>query len=384
MSPPLERNLPRLRRVFLSHLVKRCGYSLIKGSRQTVVNGDDRITAIIPQDDGLAGTGITDSVFHQIDNADLIIADLTSGRPAVAYELAMAHALGVYTALVNGFDKDLMFYLNDYRKVEIDLADQRYDLASFSIPDDVRAAIDSWLKERLNIRNSTNPFTRFYGAPLCDISAACGLAAGFYQNFAAPILLSGKIDSARKVSTKPISEANLQEIEGFIVFRPSRLDESIPDIEKALDDQLRKSFGSSRIKNGQNKDLIVHTDNGSRTVFYVVDNYVIDIPRTIFSLRQCYRMQRLELRDVSDDVITRNQLSANMQEVLIERFFDDLCKRVEAEYKRHQDKKGEVSLKEKYHVGTLEEIPLIIKTGKSRTFTHEVPAEWKVRRRKRT
>ena len=370
MSTPMKRNLPRLRRVFLNHLIRKHGYSPSKESKQTIVKGDDEITAIIPQDHGLAGTPITDTVFHEIDNANLVIADLTGGRAAVAYELAMAHALGIYTALVNSRDKDLNFYLKGYKAVKINLTDKRFDAVNALPPAEVGAAIDQWLEARTNVRNFENPFTKFYGAPLYDISAASGLAAGFFLNFIEPILLSGRIgrvlNEAGSDATSPTPAT--REISGLIVVRPRLLNESIPDLERGLKAVLERDFGIERIRSGKSQDLLVTTDKGTRTVLYTVDDYVIDIPRTMFSLMQCHRMRRLESHSAPTNARTGNPLSVKMQEVLITRFFEDLKLRVTAEQTRHDHKYGFRNLTERYHVGTLDEISAIIQSGRSRTF----------------
>ena len=355
MSPPLEQNLPRLRSLVVNYLVKRRGYRRDRrANHPTVVRGDDRITIIIPQDDRLPSGSIPQSVFHQIDNADLVVADLTGGRTAVAYELAMAHALGVYTALVGKHPSaDLMFYLRQLRLLEIDLADRAYAGRDALPPPEIADAIDRWLTVRHTISGADNPFSQFYGAPLYDISAASGLAAGFYMNFALPILLSGRLPTvAPSDSSRAPSSDAPQPVRGLIVLRPDGLAQKIPDVEDRLESTLRQAFGEAQIASGGHSQAMVLTDQGNRTAFRAVHGFVIDIPRTIFSLSQCYRLQRLKDKLADSDPGTRATLSANMQEILIDRFFDDLQRRAERDENLFQ--------RRKLLVGTCDEIPSLI------------------------
>lgn len=356
MSPPFDQNLPCLRTLVVNYLVKKRGYRRTRRTTHpTVVRSDDRITIIIPQDDRLPSGSIPHSVFHQIDNADLVVADLTGGRTAVAYELAMAHALGVYTALVGKKPSaDLMFYLRQLKLLEIDLTDPAYASPTALPPPEIADAIDRWLTVRHTISGADNPFSQFYGAPLYDISAASGLAAGFYMNFALPILLSGRLASSPpdSVSSAQIKGTPRSSVRGLIVLRPDGLTQKIPEVEDELELTLRRAFGDREIPPEVHSQATVQTDQGVRTAFRAVQGFVIDIPRTIFSLIQCYRLQRLKDKLVDSDPETRASLSSNMQEILIDRFFDDLQRRAERDENLFQ--------RRKLMVGTCAEIPELL------------------------
>jgi hypothetical protein len=56
-------------------------------------------------------------------------------------------------------------------------------------------------------------------------------------------------------------------------------------------------------------------------------------------LIQCYRLQRLKDKLVDSDPETRASLSSNMQEILIDRFFDDLQRRAERDENLFQRRK---------------------------------------------
>ena len=138
-------------------------------------NGE-RVEVYTPSE-SLTTDDIPHDVFHQIDNADLIIADLSGNRGAVVYELAFAHALGIVTILVSRPADEIFFYSKMYHLNRVDFR------ADPLIGPSLDKAIDSWVRTRRKLHIAPNPLHKFYEAPLLDISAASGLAAGFYSNF---------------------------------------------------------------------------------------------------------------------------------------------------------------------------------------------------------
>jgi hypothetical protein len=95
--------------------------------------------------------------------------------------------------------------------------------------------------------------------------------------------------------------------------------------------------------------------------FFLVNGYVIDIPRTLFSLRFSPRLGRLrEIHGLPESEF--DTLDLNMQNILIERFFHNLTRFIDID-RNIEDKEV------RFHVGTETELPAIIKTGQSPTFT---------------
>ena len=60
---------------------------------------------------------------------------------------------------------------------------------------------------------SDNPITQFYGAALVDVSAATGVAVGFFENFAHHVLVQGGV-----LSENP-------GIRELVMFRPERIND---------------------------------------------------------------------------------------------------------------------------------------------------------------
>jgi hypothetical protein len=368
MSDDYAGHIERLRDYFVDRLTRVRGYARVDGekSRGVVLEKDeDRVFVIIPSEHEVVGN-IPTNVFHQIDIADMVIADLSGKRAPVVYELAMAHALGIDTILV-GDTADQLFYLQHYRFSRVDFQADVWSSPSLD------NHIDLWLDNRLKRPNASNPIHEFYGAPLLDISAASGLAAGFFDNFARPVLGSGTIVERREVSVKHptlgwLGRKTRQTVEtsrplkGLIVARPRLLTQEIVQFETELFRSLEKSFEPelSRFKNSHVYISINKHDGGKRTPFFVVNDYAIDVPRTMFSMKFSRRLERLRALALEPYV------DLNMQNVLIECFFDSVLKRIT----NHRELKIKLEARQiEFHVGTAEQIPEIIKTGRSDTLS---------------
>lgn len=306
--------------------------------------GTEKITTITPF--ALYGAGaIPENVFDTIDDSDLIIADLSGNKPSVIYELAFAHALGIRTIIV-GSSQEVSYYFSQSKITDIQFQPNQISSASLD------KEIDRWLEDKTKRFNSKNPLTEFYGAPLPDISAATGLAAGFYDNFARPILASGEI-----VERMPDGSEEVRELKGLIVLHPENFEQKIGQVEKNLRDKLESSF-SGGVKRGRRGELVIQTKDGERIPTFLVEDYMIDVPRTMFSLALSPRLER------STKSKKAKSLRENMERVLVGRFFETVKDfLVEDRYIEEEE--------EKFHYGTIEEIPEIIKTGKSKTWKQD-------------
>ncbi|MBI1764292.1 MAG: hypothetical protein HYR56_22940 [Acidobacteria bacterium] len=349
-------HLPKLHAFLVSYLKEEHGYqetknkffTLTEGQRVGSVTlvkgkgkGKDSITILTPFD--LYGAGdIPSNVFDAIDDSDLVIADLSGNKPAVIYELAFTHALGIETILVGGAEA-VSFYLAQTKFINIDFRPKTIS------SDELKNRFASWLKNRNKLFESENPLQRFYGAPLPDISAANGLAAGFYDNFARPILTNGEIVYRTQTPEGKLVEET-RALQGLIVLRPENLASRVEEIREELEKRLLAEFPGEVLYGAPDK-LFIRTNEGARTPFFLVRDYLIDIPRTMFSLALSPRLERTN----------RNQtLKSSMEGVLIGRFFEGVKKNLK------KDRNIKVKL---FHFGSVAEIPAIIKTGGSNTWS---------------
>jgi hypothetical protein len=358
LNDDIGAHLPKLMKHLVDYLQNKQGYTLEGEQKHTLTEGDtissislvkdeEKITILTPFD--LYGPGdIPSNVFDAIDDSDLIIADLSGNKPAVIYELAFAHALGIRTIVVGG-PNERSFYFSQTRFAEVDFT------ANPISSTDLNGHINDWVKNKNKRFDSPNPLTDFYGAPLPDISAAAGLGASFYDNFARPILTDGNI-----VEKKPDGSEDIRPLKGLIVIRPENFDQRIKQVEEALLKELNDKFQGPKlakkkkkeIKRGKRGEIFIQTKEGERTQFFLVDDWIIDVPRAMFSLALSPRLER------SSNSKKNKSLRHNMERVLIERFFEAIKKHLVKE-------RSIIGEEEKFHYGSIEEIPKIIETGKS-------------------
>lgn len=269
----------------------------------------DEVTVVRPHD-LFKPTSIRTNVFDAIDDSDLVIADLTDVRPAVIYELAFAHALGIWTILLGStLDASQMFYLRGYRHARVDFAEADIRTQEF------KTAFATWLTKRNKRFDSSNPFTDFYRAPIPDISAANGLASGYYENFLRPVLANGSelVDRSGDAELR-------QGISGVLVVRPQHL-RNLFDLVEDTKDALMEAFPGAFRRGKRGKVYVETRDYGDRTCEFVVDGWLIDVPRAVLTLQRSPRLKRT-LSDGTAGAVANQRAHDHLSTVLIERFLE--------------------------------------------------------------
>jgi hypothetical protein len=198
----------------------------------------------------LQGNRIANEVFRELDKADLVVLDLssrpgtTAPSPNVMYELALVHALGLPFMLISSTMDPAPFYVAHdrvrhaaYDKLEATAAELHGPFAAYLDP-----------KNRQNFAD--NAVSGYYdGAAIIDISAAAGLAAGYYDNFVHRVLREGNGYLARSGGR----------FKRLITVLPADLDttaqQQIEDVE-ALVTSLGLQLESTELKPGP----CAHTD----------------------------------------------------------------------------------------------------------------------------
>ena len=117
----------------------------------------------------------------------------------------------------------------------------------------------------------------------------------------------------------------------------------------ALLERLLADF-PNEVQFGAPDQLFIRTKEGPRTPFFLVKDYLIDIPRTMFSLALSPRLERSN---------RTQSLRSNMESVLIGRFFEGVKKNLK------RDRNIKESL---FHFGGVDDVSTIIKTGMSKTW----------------
>lgn len=264
------------------------------------------------------GADIVDTAFNWIDRADLAVADITSRSPSVMYELAFFHALGTPVIVLDDErEKHIPFYLKDANILRV---------RDFEIP-----ALTVALFERLKIffdrsadqNFSANPISKFYSAPLIEISGSATIARGYFGSFIRPIL-----DSSSGV----VHQIGARNVRRVIVIRPE------PGFDVSEDGDHLKAI-LTEANSGEPIAETVWTipakGRERKVSSYYLGGLIVDYPRTITTITGSPRMQRLINRSAIsagssfvDPLIAETDM-LKIQESLITFFFNSIVKDIQ-------------------------------------------------------
>lgn len=131
---------------------------------------------------------IPEFALGEIDLCDFAVADISGRSPSVMYEIAVLHALGTPTLLIDQRPariEDAVYYLKDITV---------RDVESFSI-ENIRAELNSPIRVLTGVDDgprqdyALNKITEYYrDIPLVDARAISGIATGYYANFLRHVL----------------------------------------------------------------------------------------------------------------------------------------------------------------------------------------------------
>jgi|GEM_PF-835044 len=233
--------------------------------------------------DGINEQDIIQSILTRLDTADLVLFNLTpkpgkdEASPNVFYELGLVHALGIPAFIIKAGKSQVPFYARGMKQHRVD------DFQLTTLMDALREP----LRDFLDIENSQTNFvndrvTQFYGLPIVDISAAVGLATGYYQNFVARLITEGGFIAAYP-----------DRIRQVIIVRPSGVDSTYPaDIEV-----LKSALDGAGHKLATEKLAPPPGDTLGPLWFDHVQGIVLDLPRTIYPLQRSPRLLALRQRN---------------------------------------------------------------------------------------
>ncbi|SHM99106.1 hypothetical protein SAMN04488057_10590 [Cyclobacterium lianum] len=142
-------------------------------------------TVITPEEGNIGS--VMDQVLLYLEQADILVADLTGNNPNVMYELGIYHSFGKPSLIV----KDSS-YANEQEQTPFDIAAYRFlDLPLEDI-ESSRALLKPRLEEIIRVLGEIdwfpNPVTRFYNSPIAEIPTAVGLSKNYLKNFLSMIL----------------------------------------------------------------------------------------------------------------------------------------------------------------------------------------------------
>ena len=121
-------------------------------------------------------------VLLRLEQADILIADITGNNPNVLYELGVYHSFG----------KPYVIIKEDVPEVNVtatafDIAEYRFHAVNFSKPADAIQKLTPLLTGIIDRIDTTdwfgNPVTDFYDSPIAEIPTAIGLFKNYRKNF---------------------------------------------------------------------------------------------------------------------------------------------------------------------------------------------------------
>lgn len=232
--------------------------------------------------EGQAEQEIVGNILRLLDSADLVVLDLSqknskSDRANVFYELALVHALGIPALLVVKEGDQVPFYAR---------TSTQYRVANFNLST-LADALRAPLREFLDLENRTTSFSndrvsQYYGLPIVDISAAVGLATGYYYNFISRLLTEGGY-----IAQFP------DKIRQVVYVRPT----SVHSTYEADHDELKVKLAGAGLEITTEKYPAISADPKGPLWFEHVNGVVVDVPRTIYPLQRAPRLLSLEERN---------------------------------------------------------------------------------------
>ena len=224
--------------------------------------------------EGQSQAEIVENVLSLLDTADLVVFNLTPkasnpDRANVFYELGLVHALGIPSMAVVLDSAAVPFYAWTMSQSRVP------DFEVETLADALRAPLRDFLRREVSFVNDR--VSQFYrNVPIVNISAAVGLAAGYYFNFLARLITEGGFlghypDAYRHV----------------VYVRPSSLETTY----QADQERLRQALGEEGMTLETGGTLAaIPSDNKGPIWYDHVGDVVVDIPRAIYPLRRSPRL----------------------------------------------------------------------------------------------
>lgn len=222
------------------------------------------------------GGAISPFVLMHIDQADVAIVDISVRSPSVMYEIAILHALGKPTVLIDYTSQvgDPPFYLK---------GQQIRGVSDFTVEELTRAFMEvfsAFIAEGVAGAVWANAISDFYTVPLSDAFAASGLATGHFHNFIRWIISDGYgaitlLQGGHDPQIGPLSQ--------LIIIRPKSLQEV---------DETKAALG--RIA-GYRSNVRLSSPNFPRgaVVLNVLPPYIVDFPQPLESINSSLSFTRL-------------------------------------------------------------------------------------------
>ena len=280
-------------------------------SRNSIAKEDRRVH--VPEKIG--GQDIIQSVLARLDVADLVIFNLTPKKDKeeasanVFYELGLVHALGIPAIfIIQGDAGKVPFYAREIRLNRV------ANFETETLTNALRSVLFDFLSGHDPENNYLNDrVSQFYGLPIVDISAAVGLATGYYYNFISRLITEGRF-----LGLYP------QLIRQVLIVRPT----SVSSTYQADLEALKKSLQTQGHSLTTEKLSAPDGDTLGPLWFDHVQGIVIDIPRTVYPLQRsprilAFHQHHQNFKSATAERVYTQRLS-QFGDQLVDRFMDGL------------------------------------------------------------
>lgn len=250
----------------------------------------------------IPGGAISPFVLLHLDQAEIAVADISLRSPSVFYEIAILHALGRPTILLDyksGAGNPPFYLKGQLIKGVTDFSAD--ELTSVLMETFVGQADDGgyagvW----------ANAITDFYTVPLVDASAVSGLATGYFVNFARRIIADGHGVLAR-MSRRPDPET--RGITHLGVIKPTSIQQL--DQARLVIEKLPGFYRGRKYKD----------DDFSRDfIFDTVGPYIVDYPTTLESMQASPSFLKMQQLLTQAYPLKADEVLQKMQERIISTF----------------------------------------------------------------
>ena len=291
---------------------------------------------------------IIHGVLSKLDIADLAVVNISPreeengfSNSNVFYELGLIHALGIPTILIAINTTPIQFYFNTSRIAFVDV------MNFVEIEKKLKPLLIGFINPGNDDNYAFNRVMQFYdNLPIVDISAAIGLATGYYHNFVGRLLRDGSF-----ISKYP------DKIKQLIIVRPS-------DVMDTFDaDKIRmvNRLNANGIK--LKKEELQPPEGDMRGVVFFdhSDGIVIDLPRTIYPLKISPRLLSMQDRLTAP---YKHAIIDRQNRILLKQASEKLLDRIELAIKYHVNREREGYRKNCLHFSTIDQLPDLVGTLK--------------------
>jgi hypothetical protein len=351
---------------------KRVGEILDQMSAALASGGEKPFRVMTPESPN--ESTIVELVMSEIEQADLVVLDLTGNRPSVAYEAAIIHALGIPHVLVTE-DEETSFYFSGVRVVRGLQIQADFDPAN---PGPSQGELFERLKTFLSGSDARTAMagniltSHFEGLPIIDLAGPSGMAASYYTNavkrFIRPNGFAGrkckllfKEERPSRFGSKTVTSVRSAPaaVKALIAVEPpARLGKSFFEDDKALKDALKEHGVELERATIAGDDPLDKRDYGgwfdSKGIARGA-TVCIEIPTIVYPLTESPRVLRLRRR--------RNRFE-NEQRRIMQEVEERALEKMLASFKRnllyHIDSENEANKSGFYYI-TLQDLPGTLK-----------------------